>query len=94
MSGVDENDLTTQEIDKQAKTPLQKRLAVPNQVFTSALDSRVEQMFRQKLTELREQGFQVDFIDFPLLKHAGTLYYILMSAELTSNLGRFDGMRF
>jgi aspartyl-tRNA(Asn)/glutamyl-tRNA(Gln) amidotransferase subunit A len=36
----------------------------------------------------------VDYVDLPLLKYVGAIYYILISAEVTSNLGRFDGIRY
>lgn len=94
LAGKDENDLTTQDYETQTTRAPSKRLAVPHQIFTTALDPQVEQLFRNKLEELRGQGFQIDFVDVPLLKHAGALYAILMSAELSSNLGRFDGLRF
>jgi hypothetical protein len=36
----------------------------------------------------------VDYVDLPILKHVSAIYYMLISAEVTSNLGRFDGIRF
>jgi aspartyl-tRNA(Asn)/glutamyl-tRNA(Gln) amidotransferase subunit A len=36
----------------------------------------------------------VEFVDFPILKQASPIYYMLISAEVTSNLWRFDGVRF
>ena len=94
MAGEDENDLTTKEHETTVTTSKTKKVAIPNQIFTEALDPKVEALFRQKLDQLTGKGFQIDFIDIPLLLHVGALYYILMSAELTSNLGRLDGMRF
>jgi aspartyl-tRNA(Asn)/glutamyl-tRNA(Gln) amidotransferase subunit A len=70
------------------------KIAVPNEAFTEDLDPRVEELFRKKLTELQQQGYQVDFVDFPILQQAAPIYYLLISAEVTSNLSRFDGMRF
>jgi aspartyl-tRNA(Asn)/glutamyl-tRNA(Gln) amidotransferase subunit A len=67
---------------------------VPNEAFTSALDPRVEKLFREKIAELKDQGYQVDMVDFPILQQAAPIYYMLISAEVTSNLSRFDGVRF
>lgn len=74
--------------------PSEIRIAVPNEVFNEAVDSRLLELFRGKLEELKSQGYQVEFVDFPILKQAVPMYYMLLSAEVTSNLSRFDGIRF
>ena len=101
LAGKDKNDSQTGEnsdskdfLQAQTIVPSETKIAVPNEVFGECLDERVEKCFREKIEELKKQGFTVDFIDFPLLKEAAPIYYILISAEVTSNLSRFDGMRF
>lgn len=99
MAGEDENDLQTlnphtNTSSSHTFTAEKPKIAIPNEIFTFSLDPRVEALFRSKVDILISSWFQVDFIDFPLLRHVWSLYYILMSAELTSNLWRFDGMRF
>ena len=101
LAGKDKNDSQTGEnsdfkdfLQAQTIVPSETKIAVPNEVFWECLDERVEKCFREKIEELKKQGFTVDFIDFPLLKEAAPIYYILISAEVTSNLSRFDGMRF
>ena len=101
LAGQDKNDSQTEEksdskdfLQPQTIDPSQTKIAVPNEVFGECLDERVEKCFRERIEELKKQGFTVDFIDFPLLKEAAPIYYILISAEVTSNLSRFDGMRF
>jgi aspartyl-tRNA(Asn)/glutamyl-tRNA(Gln) amidotransferase subunit A len=101
IAGYDENDSQS---DKKAdekdfsvasnRQPPDIRIAVPNESFTEALDPRVESLFREKLETLKTQGYQVEFVDFPILKQVAPMYYMLISAEVTSNLSRFDGMRF
>jgi aspartyl-tRNA(Asn)/glutamyl-tRNA(Gln) amidotransferase subunit A len=101
IAGYDENDSQS---DKKADTkdflvaskmlPSEIKIAIPNEAFTAALDPRVEKLFREKIAELKEQGYQVDFVDFPILKQVAPIYYMLISAEVTSNLSRFDGVRF
>jgi aspartyl-tRNA(Asn)/glutamyl-tRNA(Gln) amidotransferase subunit A len=39
---------------------------------------------------LKEAGAEVQWIDFPLLKYALAVYYIVMPAEVSTNLARFD----
>jgi aspartyl-tRNA(Asn)/glutamyl-tRNA(Gln) amidotransferase subunit A len=101
ISGYDENDSQS---DKKAdnkdfltaskRSPSEIKIAVPNEAINEALDPRVEKLFRKKITELEDQGYQVNFVDFPILKQAVPMYYLLLSTEVTSNLSRFDGMRF
>jgi aspartyl-tRNA(Asn)/glutamyl-tRNA(Gln) amidotransferase subunit A len=47
-----------------------------------------------KIEELKSHWYTVDYVDLPLLKYVGAIYYMLISAEVTSNLGRFDGIRY
>lgn len=101
VAGYDERDSQS---DKKADikdfstaSPLQPstiRIAVPNEAFSKGLDPRVEKLFREKLAALEKQGYQVDFVDLPILKQAIPVYYMLVAAEVTSNLAKFDGMRF
>lgn len=101
ISGYDESDAQS---DKRADEkdflkpslmhPSEVRIAVPNEAFSEALDSRVEKLFREKIVELQSLGYQVEFVDFPILQQASPIYYMLISAEVTSNLSRFDGVRF
>jgi aspartyl-tRNA(Asn)/glutamyl-tRNA(Gln) amidotransferase subunit A len=70
------------------------KIAVPNEAFSEALDSRVKELFLAKIEELKSLWYTVDYVDFPLLKHVWAMYYMLISAEVTSNLGRFDGIRY
>jgi aspartyl-tRNA(Asn)/glutamyl-tRNA(Gln) amidotransferase subunit A len=66
--------------------PDEIRIAVPNEAFTEALDTSIEKLFREKIAELQSLGYQVEFVDFPILKQASPIYYMLISAEVTSNL--------
>ncbi|HLW20916.1 MAG TPA: Asp-tRNA(Asn)/Glu-tRNA(Gln) amidotransferase subunit GatA [Cyclobacteriaceae bacterium] len=46
------------------------------------------------LERLKQEGHQVEEVDFPLLEHVLPTYYILTTAEASSNLSRFDGVKF
>jgi len=46
------------------------------------------------LEQLRQEGHQVEEVDFPLLEYVLPTYYILTTAEASSNLSRFDGVKF
>ena len=70
------------------------KIAVPNEAFNDALDSKVKELFLAKIEELKSHWYQVDYVDLPILKHISAIYYMLISAEVTSNLWRFDGIRY
>ena len=70
------------------------KIAIPNEAINEALDSKVKQLFLAKIEELKSKWYQVDYVDLPILKHVSAIYYMLISAEVTSNLGRFDGIRY
>lgn len=63
-------------------------------VESEGVDPVIRQKTQEALDRLREQGHTVEPVDFPLLKHILPTYYILTTAEASSNLSRFDGVRF
>lgn len=63
-------------------------------VESEALQPEIKQAMHSKLDWLREQGHVVEAIDFELLPYVLPTYYILTTAESSSNLSRFDGVRY
>ncbi|MGM9511874.1 Asp-tRNA(Asn)/Glu-tRNA(Gln) amidotransferase subunit GatA [Larkinella sp. GY13] len=63
-------------------------------VESEGVDPVIRQKTQEALNRLRELGHTVEPVDFPLLKHILPTYYILTTAEASSNLSRFDGVRF
>lgn len=63
-------------------------------VESEALQPEIKQAMQSKLDWLREQGHVVEAIDFDLLPYILPTYYILTTAESSSNLSRFDGVRY
>lgn len=59
-----------------------------------ALDPEIKQAFFSFIKTLTEIGYSVQPIDFKFLEYIIPTYYILTSAESSSNLSRFDGVRF
>ncbi|MEX6686082.1 Asp-tRNA(Asn)/Glu-tRNA(Gln) amidotransferase subunit GatA [Danxiaibacter flavus] len=58
------------------------------------LDPAISQSFNQFLKTLTAQGYIVEPIDFELLEYIVPAYYILTTAEASSNLSRFDGVKY
>jgi len=59
-----------------------------------ALQKEIKEAIVSKIGALRSQGHTVEAIDFPLLEYILPTYYILATAEASSNLSRFDGVRY
>lgn len=58
------------------------------------LDEGIKNNMIQYLEKLKAEGYTVDAIDFPLLQYLVPTYYVLTTAEASSNLSRFDGIKF
>ena len=70
------------------------KVAVPKEFFGEGLDEWVKNVILNAIEKLKEAGAEVQWIDFPLLKYALAVYYIVMPAEVSTNLARFDWIRF
>ncbi len=70
------------------------RVGVPKEYFGQGLNSEVEKVVRDAIKKLQDLGAEVVEIDLPHTQYAVAVYYILMSSEVSSNLARFDGIRF
>jgi aspartyl-tRNA(Asn)/glutamyl-tRNA(Gln) amidotransferase subunit A len=58
------------------------------------LDSRIGDAIRDQMKLLEQKGAIIEEVDVPLFDDVLPVYYALMPAEVTTNLGRFDGLRF
>ncbi len=70
------------------------KIGVPEEYFPETLDSGVALAVRSRLGELRDAGAELVDITLPESDHAIAAYYILTTAEASSNLARFDGARY
>ena len=72
-----------------------KRFAVLNSVLQHpGLQKEVRETYAQLIDGLREKGHQVDTVEFPYLDELVPIYYLLTTAEASSNLARFDGVHY
>lgn len=70
------------------------RVGVPVEFFTEGLDPEVEQAVRAAIGELKQLGAEVKEIRLPRTDAAVAVYYVIATAEASSNLARFDGVKF
>ncbi len=100
LVGYDEFDLTSSNREAEDFTRLigedikGMKIAVPNYFISDIVDSEIKENVLSVCELLKENGATVDFIDIKHLEHAVTLYQIIAMGEASSNLARFDGVRF
>jgi aspartyl-tRNA(Asn)/glutamyl-tRNA(Gln) amidotransferase subunit A len=94
IKGKDEYDATSIS-HKEQVVSLKKRIAIPRNVVESeGLDHDVRKNFADTIAKLQKEGFTVEEVDLPHLKHSLAVYYIIMPAEVSSNLARLEGIRY
>ena len=69
-------------------------VGVPAEYFTEALDPEVRELCEETLGRLRKAGALIQDVSLPHTRYAVPTYYILAPAEASSNLARYDGVRY
>jgi aspartyl-tRNA(Asn)/glutamyl-tRNA(Gln) amidotransferase subunit A len=70
------------------------KVGVPREFFAEGLDPEVEQAVRAAIDELKELGGTIKEISLPTTDYAVAIYYLIATAEASSNLARFDGVKY
>ena len=70
------------------------RIGLPKEYFGAGLDARIGEKVLAVVEELKKLGATVKEISLPNMQHAIPAYYVIAPAEASSNLSRFDGVRF
>jgi aspartyl-tRNA(Asn)/glutamyl-tRNA(Gln) amidotransferase subunit A len=94
IRGMDALDSTSAPTDLYPKKQSTKKIGVPRHLFVEGVDSDVLQKFNASLEKLKAQGYELVDIELPSAPLALAMYYIIMPAEASSNLARFDGVRY
>jgi aspartyl-tRNA(Asn)/glutamyl-tRNA(Gln) amidotransferase subunit A len=100
IAGKDEQDSTVSNLPVEKYSALnteKKKLKIgylKDAVESEGLQAEVRAATLAKLEFLKSQGHEVEAVDFPLIKSFLPTYYILTTAEASSNLNRFDGVKF
>jgi aspartyl-tRNA(Asn)/glutamyl-tRNA(Gln) amidotransferase subunit A len=100
MAGFDERDSTSLQRDKEdyvrdlAKPLDGLRIGLPKEFFTEGLGSDVAQAVETAIAEYKKLGATIVEITLPNSKLSVPVYYVLAPAEASSNLSRFDGVRY
>ena len=70
------------------------RIAIPNEFFKAGLDEEIAASIKESIEKLKLLGAIVQEISLPITEEGLSAYYIISSAEASSNLARFDGIRY
>ena len=70
------------------------RIGIPKEYFVSGIQPDVEQAIRTAVRQLEKNGAAIKEISLPHTDYAVAVYYIVATAEASSNLARYDGMRY
>ncbi len=99
MAGADEYDATASEKEvstySDIKQPEFKKIAVIRESFeTEGIDPEVVNHMNDTISKLKAKGHTVEMVSFPYLEYMVPTYYVLTTAEASSNLSRFDGVHY
>ena len=98
--GKDNKDLTSAEKETEDFTRLigqdikGMKIAVPNFFMSDIVTAEVRKTIEKTIDLLRNSGATVDYVDMKYLDQAVTLYQVIALGEASSNLARFDGIRY
>ncbi|MBP7845948.1 MAG: Asp-tRNA(Asn)/Glu-tRNA(Gln) amidotransferase subunit GatA [Candidatus Pacebacteria bacterium] len=95
IGGFDEKDATSVNENLKPKQKEIKTLGVPwNEIRKEGIDPEVLENFEKTVKKLENSGFKIVDISMPNMSYSLAAYYILMPAEVSTNLARFDGIRY
>lgn len=96
MAGRDSRDMTTlpDYFEVQHDVPKNLRIGIIRETMTDDVDTDVRAAVNNYADALRAAGHTVEMVAMPSIKHALAIYYIVVPAEISSNLARYDGVRY
>lgn len=95
IAGNDELDSTSLPEKYQPEKETKKyRLGIPQEFFGEAMDGEVKSIVENAIKKLEEAGYETETVSLPSIDYALAAYYIIMPVEVSSNLARFDGIKY
>jgi aspartyl-tRNA(Asn)/glutamyl-tRNA(Gln) amidotransferase subunit A len=96
IAGIDPMDATTIDTDTYPQVSLKEKytIGVPWKFLGEGIDEDVMAVFLSYIETLKKEGHTVVEVDLPLFEKGLAAYYIAIPAEVSSNLARYDGMRY
>ena len=100
IAGHDERDTTSYDMPKKDYTKALKgdvkglKIGIPKEYFGEGINEEVKEKLEEAIETYKKLGAEVEEISLDIAKYALATYYIIACAEASSNLGRFDGIRY
>ena len=100
IAGRDANDATTADVEVPnyvgglEKDIKGRKIGIPRALFGEGLDDEVRNAVENSIENYRKLGAEIVDVELPHTKYGIAVYYILATAEASSNLARFDGVRY
>ena len=100
IAGHDEKDTTSENREKVDYTKALKndvkglKIGVPKEFFGKGINEEVKENLKNAIETYKELGAEIEEFSLDVAKYALATYYIIACAEASSNLGRFDGIRY
>lgn len=70
------------------------KIGIPKEFFGEGISPKTEELVRAVIDQLGKQGAEIKEVSLPNIKYALAVYYILVPAEVSSNLARYDGIHY
>ena len=70
------------------------KIGIPREFFIEGLDSEIEKNIQEVINVYKKENIEFVDVSLPSTKYGISVYYIIQPAEVSSNLGRFDGIRY
>lgn len=100
IAGHDEKDTTSVDLGKKDYTKLLGedvkglKIGVPKEFYGEGINPEVKESLKQAIEKYKEMGAEIEEFSLDISNYALATYYIIACAEASSNLGRFDGIRY
>jgi len=96
ISGKDELDSTSVDYSFSRKEidVSKLRVGIPKEYFIDGMDKRVEMKIKEAIALISKMGVKIKEISLPHTDYALPVYYIIMPSEVSSNMSRYDGLRY
>ncbi len=94
LSRYDNEDSTSVKEEDRKQVKGGNKIGVPWHLFEDGVDKDVLENFKQSLEKFKNLGYEIIDIEMPHAKYSLAAYYIIMPAEVSTNLSRFDGIRY
>ena len=100
MAGADGFDATALELPvpdylNSLEKPIKNlKIGLPKEYFAKGLDTRIKKKIQSVVENLKKQGAKISEVSLPHSRYALAVYYIIQPSEVSSNLARYDGLRY